>query len=102
MKHTPEPWRWEEYLSPKGMFFVRGPNGEHIVGGPVLTNEANAKLIAAAPEMACALKPFVLAAEDIDDDELDNRSMWEHPASMNLTVGDFRNAMRALAKGEDQ
>lgn len=51
---------------------------------------------AEAKAMREALEPFALAAADIDDDVLDSSEMWEHPASMSVTAGDFRRA--ALAR----
>ena len=47
-----------------------------------------------------ALKPFAEAAANIDDNEPDHREMWEHPASMSLTVSDFRRAARATESGK--
>ena len=44
-----------------------------------------------------ALGPFAQAAEDIDESTQGVRDMWEHPASMNITAGDFRRARAALA-----
>jgi hypothetical protein len=50
-----------------------------------------------------ALKPFAAAYEDCCDGEgFENRhSLWEHPAAMDLTVGDLRTARAALT-GEHQ
>lgn len=53
-------------------------------------------LASATDGALAALKPFADAAEDIDDSEPDNREMWEHPASMAVTVADFRRARTAL------
>jgi hypothetical protein len=39
-----------------------------------------------------ALKPFAGAADDIDDTTPDRVDMWENPAAMNVTAGDFRRA----------
>lgn len=50
-KHTPGPWTAHEYGSPTGHWYVRGPRDEKIIHGPSLNNEANAHLIAAAPDL---------------------------------------------------
>lgn len=53
-------------------------------------------------EMEKALEPFAKAAADIEDSDEDRWEMWEHHASMSVTVGDFRRARAALrALGED-
>ncbi len=44
------------------------------------------------------LLPFAEAADDIDDVSRDADHMWEHPAAMSVTAGDFRRA-RDLVKG---
>ncbi len=46
--------------------------------------------------LAKALEPFAKAAEDIEDSDKDHWEMWEHHASMSVTVADFRNAHKAL------
>lgn len=46
--------------------------------------------VVAWADLQAAAKPFQDAAEDIDDDVPDRSEMWEHPASMNVTAGDFR------------
>lgn len=54
---TPGPWGWRQYVGRDDSCFVRGPNDERICGsgsGPV--RESNARLIAAAPELAEALQ----------------------------------------------
>ena len=58
-EHTKGPWVAHEYGSPKGSFYVRGPNNERVVNGPSLTNEFNARLIAAAPDLLEALQRLV-------------------------------------------
>lgn len=50
-----------------------------------------------------AAKPFVDATEDIDADTPDSAGMWEHPASMNVTAGDFRRlATHAQEKTDER
>ena len=67
-KHTPGPWRvvdsWNDHM-------VEGQNGEEIIwqDGPHDTptiNEANARLIAAAPDLLAALEQLV-AVKDYSD-----------------------------------
>ena len=66
MKWTPGPWLMIE----AGLFFdIMGPDGIYVVGdegiGPGGGAEANARLIAAAPEMYEALKAVVQWADDL-------------------------------------
>lgn len=53
---------------------------------------------AAITALEAALKPFAEAAESIDDDVPDRAEMWEHPASMQVTAGDFRRAASIESK----
>lgn len=71
--HTPAPWRaWQE-RAPHGPWFV--DLGANACGGELLIgfkpggepDEANARLIAAAPDMLAALKAIIEADEDSDD-----------------------------------
>lgn len=51
-KHTRGPWKAHEYESPRGYYFVKSETTtEKIAGGQSMDCEANAKLIAAAPEL---------------------------------------------------
>lgn len=61
LKHTPGPWESGiKYIPYEYDFcYVRIPNGTTISISPALENEANARLIAAAPEMLDALIYFV-------------------------------------------
>ncbi len=58
MTHTPGPWKAHHYrIDDKDHWDVRSEDGTHITGwGRVTQPEANARLIAAAPEMLAALK----------------------------------------------
>lgn len=57
-KHTPGPWRVN------GQKSVRGPNLEYIANANWKNGEANARLIAAAPDLLEAL----IMVRDADDD----------------------------------
>jgi hypothetical protein len=46
-----------------------------------------------------ALEPFANAAESIDETDKDGWNMWEHSASLDVTVADFRKARSTLAAG---
>lgn len=50
-KHTPEPW--DSYVDEQGSWNIFDTNGHDVV---CVTNEANARLIAAAPELLEALQ----------------------------------------------
>ena len=75
-KHTPGPWRvvdsWNDYM-------VEGQNGEEIIwqDGPHNTptiNKANARLIAAAPDLLEALESMLqsfLITQSLDDYPID-------------------------------
>jgi hypothetical protein len=61
-KHTPGPWKVTQHDMGA---FIRCP-ADYIIAGPVDTrrgHEANARLIAAAPELLEALREFVEAFE---------------------------------------
>jgi hypothetical protein len=38
------------------------------------------------------LRPFAVAGEDLDENDDDRGSVWEHPVAMNVTIGDFKRA----------
>ena len=50
--------------------------------------------------LVAALKPFADAAEDLDDTDADRYAIWEHGASMNITIGDLRAARAAVGETE--
>lgn len=47
-----------------------------------------------------ALKPFALAADDLDDQHGERSDIWEAPAAMSITAGNLRAARAALGEGE--
>jgi hypothetical protein len=63
----------------------------------------NAHLLAAAPEMFAALEPFAEVYEDAcDETDKDDRSLWDHAASMGIKIADLRAACAALAKARGE
>lgn len=54
-------------------------------------------------ELQAALAPFAEASKDFDAECLDQWDIWEHPAALNITVGDLRRALSArLLNKEDR
>lgn len=51
-----------------------------------------------ANALEAALRPFAQALDDWGDEaeQPDNTNAWEHPISLDLTIGDFRRAHAAL------
>ena len=47
-------------------------------------------------KLRAALKPFADAAEDLDEDDKDNRSIWEHWVGGCIEIGHLRAAAAAL------
>ena len=67
IKHTPGPWHWDDTVwdydpEQQAPWLVDG-NDDRVLSGEIQCNEANARLIAAAPDMAMALE---LIAADAD------------------------------------
>ena len=61
MSYTPGPWGYEENYD--GVFEIRGPKGESVACGDFSARSiANARLIAAAPEMYKAVEQLSLIA----------------------------------------
>jgi hypothetical protein len=78
--------------------------GDHTEKRTRGNEEANARLIAAAPELLEALAPFAAVAEhDIGDDEADAelfQLMGKYNRAPKLTVSDFRRALAIIAKAK--
>lgn len=77
VKHTPGPWRPCEPGSnfAKGKMFTRPVNGENLIAtvsseGRFAERQANARLIAAAPDMLEALKHAAQRANETGNDVL--------------------------------
>ena len=47
-------------------------------------------------KMREALKPFAKSSKELDEEDENRWSVWEHPIAMTVTVGDFRAAGAAL------
>lgn len=96
--HTPGPWRVSKL---GGEPMVYGPQGAQIVNmrdALVFAdeNEANARLIAAAPELLAVLQSFVNAwAEQIDKDKEVNGS-----DAVDFIAGYLDDARAAIAKAK--
>lgn len=82
--HTPGPWRIN------GKKSIRGPNGEYIGQANWKNGEANASLIAAAPEL---LEFAKWAMGQLCGDSGTGESHWEQ-------FKEFREGQAAIAKAE--
>jgi hypothetical protein len=105
-KWTPGPWRINKYGSIGAGEFGSSPivaSIESFWGDAYLVegdHQANARLIAAAPEMADALEPFSREANSYDPDEDDSHiHIW---GDIKLTLGDLRAARAALRKARGE
>ena len=63
MAHTPGPWQIHRANSSRRGYDVETANGRRLVAFN-LSNEANARLIAAAPELLAALTDLIALAEE--------------------------------------
>ena len=75
IKHTPGPWR------PSCGMFVHAANNEFVAvakGNDDETVEANARLIAAAPDMLAALQDAYDLLADPDADQFDAHRVEQH------------------------
>lgn len=68
-EHTPGPWRWNHY--PDGRKLLAGPDRAviHCPDAPMTCDPADARLIAAAPELLEALLTALPYVEDAEGDE---------------------------------
>jgi len=94
-KHTSGPW-WHDDDKEVGCIVIRAPDGDGVPWqiasmcdfGPSGDEEANARLIAAAPELLAALKDLLDAvARDV-------------PGAASITTGPMGAARAAIAKAE--
>lgn len=103
-KHTKGPWR--VHLVDDTV--VIDKSGEHVaralgqyVDDP-LPIEANARLIAAAPDLLEALKPFAEFARMMDEIEHVKKTQDDAVIHPGLTVGHFRQARAVIAKAKGE
>lgn len=59
-KHTPGPWEAKDFCSPPETCYVVDSHGQLLVGAAKKISPANARLIAAAPDMFAVLKALSL------------------------------------------
>lgn len=92
-KHTPAPWRYQPGRDSRPPYVIRGSEGGFVVVGMTADRqEADAALIAAAPDLLSALEQMLAAF--VDD-----------PLTHQYTSGTAADAARyaiAKAKGEQQ
>lgn len=65
-QHTPGPWFYRTYPLKLGFIEVLAPSGQRVAGvdcTPEVNEEANARVIAAAPELLAALTKIATAPE---------------------------------------
>jgi hypothetical protein len=68
-QHTPGPWEWDDTVwsydpEQQAPWLIQaGGRMDRVLGGQITCNEADARLIAAAPELLDALKEMVRMAE---------------------------------------
>jgi hypothetical protein len=67
---------------------------------PGLNAEANARLVAAAPEMYEALRVFAALGNEVPSTLLDDKPLYAIGSSKAITAGDLRRATAALAEAE--
>lgn len=107
MSHTPGPWSWTHDADPHssqwtlspGVMLVEGSDGTP--GGDEI-DRANARLIAAAPDLLEASEPFQKVIQEGCDDLPDDTGVvikiGERVLDMSLTLADFRKLEAALVK----
>ncbi len=69
-EHTPGPWRVEKYVSAVGMYCIVEPHGRSLAFTDIRANEADANLLAAAPDLLEACKRALRDMTEWDGDEL--------------------------------
>lgn len=96
-KHTPSPWRYEPGRDSRPPYVIRGSEGGFVVVGMTADRqEADAALIAAAPELLKEAESAVRRIDwflDANPDHVDS--------TLNVIRQDLRAAI-AKAKGEQQ
>lgn len=106
-KHTPGPWvAIPPFENANHVWYVRTNGGLRGMDRAVVdlisddeTSEADAKLIAAAPEMLYALKQIMSGSQIADDAGSPSDEVC---GQVVLSWGDVRRARAAIAKAEDR
>lgn len=106
-KHTPGPWEmgeagsWEDGLRTATEYFVRRPGDDVAIASDIIDpanddtpSEANARLIAAAPELLAALKELAALMPVCGNDHDISVRVFQVP------TGSVRKALAAIAKAE--
>ena len=100
-QHTPGPWNYSkpEFADGRYSIYANGPlattASEADYGDSALPN---ARLIAAAPELLEALRPFAKLGNELPtgpDWELDSRPVWSFNNAV-ITLGEMRHARKVL------
>ena len=88
---------------------VNAADTDDVVGFPSFTKadlrlllSERADLLAAVEKMRGALKPFALAADNMDGDEPDSLFIYDSPESAMIDYADLRRARAALTTGEEK
>lgn len=112
LKHTPGPWLWSEDETSPGYFLVKSKETNVCIlqqrdsdMGMDTDPErdeaiANARLIAAAPEMSEAAQPFARYGEMLMGQQVRDDAVMVELFDLKVTVGDFRKLADAIAKAE--
>ena len=70
-------------------------HGRSLYTAPVLARKAADRIAA----LEAALRPFSIAADDLDERHGDHADIWEAPAAMNITAGHLRQAAALSPSG---
>lgn len=93
--HTPGPWRVDAACG--GLAIESERHGNIGLVNLARASKADARLIAAAPELIEALRPFSALLAEHHDDLPDNRPIFGINGAV-ITAGDLRRARAAIAK----
>lgn len=106
-KHTPGPWHVTTETDGRSRGYIRAgepldgakmpPAVARVCARTLSENEANARLIAAAPELLEALRHFAALLAEHHDDLPDDRPIFGINDAV-ITAGDLRRARAAIAK----
>lgn len=100
IKHTPGPWEAEEFCEGGNVAFVRIGNitvdGSYRGGESDALSLADARLIAAAPDLLAALKKVMESSQESPPDTVQG---WEDILEKTRNAGAFARAAIAKALG---